>query len=136
MTLRFSHLLIDRKGVWSGSVAKKVLDPEIRSVFLELKGKTVVLDKSDNEGSDFRLIVPIGAGQPEFFRHLETFLGSAFFLWPGWESIFFCLSGGDNKNGFLVNMIEKVEDEYLPHWRFQVPAEKEIEAGEVGSLTQ
>lgn len=58
---------------------RKVLDLVILSVFMDLEGKLVVLDFSDNEGSVFRLVAvytPTGAGQPKFFRHLETFLGT------------------------------------------------------------
>lgn len=57
---------------------RKGLDLKIQLIFLDLEGKSVVLNMKNNEGSTFKLVVvyvPTGSEQPDFFRHLEIFLG-------------------------------------------------------------
>ena len=59
---------------------RRGLGLQVRTIFLDPEGKSVVLDVSNGEGDAFRLVAvyaPTGAGRPEFFRRLEVFLGTS-----------------------------------------------------------
>lgn len=70
----------------------KSLDFQIRANLLDPDCRMVVLGLNDSEGGTFRLgtvYAQTGAGKPDFFRHLETFLGKScmLVLVEDWNSI-------------------------------------------------
>ena len=73
---------LSRPGMGGGVAVlfRRGLGLQVRTIFLDPEGKSVVLDVSNGEGDAFRLVAvyaPTGAGRPDFFRRLEVFLGTS-----------------------------------------------------------